>query len=64
MKKVISIYKKLDRNCKYDNQNFDNMYMTTFIQRIINNSIKAKPIFIDGGWVEIDSIKDLSSKII
>ena len=64
LKKVITIYKKLDRNDEYDNQNFNNMYMTTFIQRIINNSIKAKPIFVDGGWVEIDSIKDLSSKMI
>ena len=64
MKKVIKIYEKLDRNDEYDNQNFNNMYMTTFIQKIINNSINVKPIFIDGGWVEIDSVKDLSSKMI
>ena len=35
------------------------MYMTTFIQMIIDNLLDVKPIYINGGWVEIDSLVDL-----
>ena len=43
----------------YDGNNYDNMYMTTFIQMIIDNLLEVKPIYINGGWVEIDSLVDL-----
>ena len=35
------------------------MYMTTFIQMIIDNLLNVKPIYINGGWLEIDSLEDL-----
>ena len=36
-----------------------NMYMTTFIQNLINNKWKVKSIFVNNGWLEFDSCKDL-----
>lgn len=57
--KVINHYKNLDKNLVYDNKNFDNMYMTSFIQSLIDNVQKAKAVYIDRGWIEIDSLKDL-----
>ena len=38
-----------------------NMYMTTFIQNIIENceGVKISPIFINRGWIEIDSNQDI-----
>ena len=51
----------LDRDAFYDGKNFDNMYMTSFIQMIINNLLNVKPIFINGGWIEIDSLDDLKN---
>jgi len=62
--KVINYYDSLDKNVLYDTKDFDNMYMTSFIQLIIENLLDVKPIFIDGGWVEIDCIDDLNTKMI
>ena len=59
LKKVINFYENLDKNRLYDSQDFNNMYMTSFIQLIIDNLLHVEPILIDGGWVEIDSLDDL-----
>lgn len=56
---VKKFYYSLDRNKIYDDKNFDNMYMTTFLQRLIDEGFKIKPIAISGGWLEIDSVDDL-----
>ena len=34
--------------------------MTSFIQFIIDNLLDVKPVFIDGEWLEIDTIQDLN----
>ncbi|PAF45188.1 phosphocholine cytidylyltransferase family protein [Helicobacter sp. 11S02596-1] len=56
---VIDFYEKLDKNALYDGKDFDNMYMTSFLQAIILRYQNAEPVFIHGGWTEIDSIEDL-----
>ena len=38
---------------------FKNMYMTSFLQKLIDNDWKVKPVFINNGWLEFDSMKDL-----
>lgn len=58
---VIKYYNSLDRNAVYDGKNFDNMYMTSLIQSIADNIKKPKAVFIEGGWLEIDSIDDLKA---
>ena len=35
------------------------MYMTTFIQMIIDKLLDVYPTYVRGGWFEIDSINDL-----
>ena len=35
------------------------MYMTSLIQMVIDNLMDVKPVFINGGWIEIDDIKDI-----
>ena len=64
LKSIFKIYNSLDRDVIYDGKDFQNMYMTSLIQILINNSLKVKPIYIDGGWVEIDSPNDLKIEII
>ena len=61
LNKVVKFYDILDRGASYDGKNFDNMYMTSFIQMIINNLLNVKPTFINGGWIEIDSLDDLKN---
>jgi choline kinase len=36
-----------------------NIYMTDFIQNYINSDGVVKPVFIDGGWLEVDTVTDL-----
>jgi choline kinase len=57
--KFISFYNDLDKNGVYDGQDFDNMYMTSFLQKITEELIPLKPIYINNGWVEIDEPTDL-----
>lgn len=58
--KVKEFYNSLDKKAIYDTKTFDNMFMTSFIQLLIDNIIPAKAIYINGGWVEIDSNEDLA----
>lgn len=64
IKKIIDFYESLDKKSIYDGQNFDNMYMTTFIQLIIDYLLDITPVFIEGGWVEIDTVDDLNVSMI
>ena len=61
MNRVIQYYEGLDKDKLFDGKNFNNMYMTSFIQMIIDNLTDVKPVFIDGGWVEVDCIDDLKA---
>jgi len=57
---LIKFYQKLDKKKLYDGNNFQNMYLTTFIQLLINNNIKVKAVIVKNGWLEVDSIQDLN----
>ena len=61
IEKVIKFYECLDKNGLYNGKDFSNMYMTSLIQMISDNLVHVKPIYINGGWIEIDSIEDLAS---
>ena len=61
VRKVIKYYESLDKNALYDGKNFQNMYMTSLIQTISDNLVNVKPVYINGGWLEIDCIDDLES---
>lgn len=56
----VTFYEQLDRNKKYDGSEFDNMYMTSFLQLLIDASWKAKAVLVNNGWLEIDSVEDLA----
>ncbi|MCE3037123.1 phosphocholine cytidylyltransferase family protein [Helicobacter sp. faydin-H20] len=56
----MEFYTMLDSQKIYDGKDFANMYMTSFLQQIIDRFDNVEPIFIDGGWREIDSIEDLN----
>ena len=58
-KKLFDIYQELDHKAFYDGKTFNQMYMTTFIQKLINIGIEVKAIPFERGWVEIDTPTDL-----
>ena len=55
----INFYQQMDCNKEYDGKDFDNMYMTSFLQLLIDNGWKAKAVLVDNGWLEVDSVDDL-----
>ncbi len=59
IRKIITFYHKMDHSRLYDGKDFNNIYMTSFLQNLIDNGFSIKAVPIAGGWVEIDSITDL-----
>jgi choline kinase len=57
--KFIDFYNKLDKKKLYDGKNFNNMYMTSLIQLLINANWEVMPSYTNGGWLEIDTFEDL-----
>jgi L-glutamine-phosphate cytidylyltransferase len=56
---LLAFYDALDRNGTYDGKSFDNMYMTSFLQNLIDSGWKAKAATVKNGWLEVDSVEDL-----
>tara|TARA_B100001989_G_C24415775_1_gene401409 strand:- start:16 stop:741 length:726 start_codon:yes stop_codon:yes gene_type:complete len=56
---INNLYDSLDKEAYFDGQTFKNMYMTSFLQIIIDRLMPIKAIQVQGGWVEIDTIEDL-----
>ena len=57
----LRLYQEWVANSLSPNDSADrkNLYMTDFIQMNINKSNEVKAVFIDGGWLEVDSVDDL-----
>lgn len=53
------LYHSMDRSAIYDGKDFDNMYMTSFIQYQIDQGWDIRVAPIDNGWLEVDSVSDL-----
>ena len=49
----------MDRHALYDGQDFENMYMTSFIQALINSGWHVKASFNENAWLEADTVSDL-----
>ena len=56
---IKDFYHSLDKNILYDGNDFNNMYMTTFLYLVSKEVAPLSPIFINNGWVEIDQPSDL-----
>lgn len=57
---LMEFYDGLDRTASYDGQAFDQMYMTSFIQELIDGCHEVAAILVRSGWLEVDSCKDLN----
>ena len=53
----------LDSDANYGGKHFHQMDMTTLLQLLIDAGHQIKPIFINGGWIEIDSKEDMKVDI-
>ena len=49
----------MDRTVAYDGKDFDNMYMTSYLQHLIDLGWDARAAFTNNGWLEVDTVQDL-----
>ena len=38
-------------------------YMTDFLQTLIDEGVQIKPVFVNGGWIEIDNPNDINAAV-
>ena len=60
VRKIYQVWRSMDKNTLYDGKDFDNMYMTSFLQYLIDNSWDVHATFTDNGWAEVDCEGDLT----
>jgi choline kinase len=56
---LVKVWEQMDRSADYDGKDFDNMYLTSFIQHLINIGWPVKAVPVENGWLEIDTVEDL-----
>lgn len=56
--RILALYDTLDRIGNYDGKSIDNMYMTSFLQIIIDAGFHVQPALISNGWLEVDTFED------
>lgn len=59
IKDFISFYDQLDRFILYEGREFKQMYMTTFLQLLIDAGWTIMPARVNHGWLEVDTVEDL-----
>lgn len=56
---LVTVWSNLDRSRTYDGKDVKNMYMTSFIQYLIDINWDVRAAFVENGWMEIDTPEDL-----
>lgn len=54
-------YRSLDRTMLYDGKDWRNMYMTSFLQHLIDAGWLVQTVPVRNGWLEVDSVADLET---
>lgn len=61
IKRILGTYDAMDREKLYDGNPFPKMFMTSFIQHLIDEGNDISPVIVKNGWLEIDTVQDLES---
>ena len=57
--RLMQAYDSLDPHGLYDGKARANMYMTSFLQHLIDTGNPLKAVKVESGWIEIDTTDDL-----
>lgn len=57
--RLMHLYDSMDRSATYDGKSFENMYMTSFLQYLIDQGWDVRSVPIENGWLEVDRLSDL-----
>ena len=56
--RFFTIYDSLERHTSYDGKDWANMYMTTYLQLLIQHT-PLTAVSVEGGWLEVDTVEDI-----
>jgi len=59
VRRFVEAWQALDRGRLYDGKDVDNMYMTRFLQHLIDQGWDVRGAFTRNGWLEVDAPEDL-----
>ena len=59
VERLFYVWQSMDQNKMFDGKDFQNMYMTSFLQHLIDSGWDTRAVFIQNGWAEIDCEADL-----
>jgi len=56
---LVRTYEALDPEASYDGKDLPNMYMTSFLQHLVDLGRPLRAVPVEGGWLEVDTVEDL-----
>lgn len=59
--KICGFYHEQDSQAVYDGRSYEQMFMTTLIQRLIDSGMPVKAVCVEHGWLEVDTLTDLDA---
>ena len=57
---LVRVWESLDPEASYDGRDRANMYMTSFLQHLIDHGCPLQAVPVAGGWLEVDTTGDLA----
>lgn len=57
--RLMATWQAMDKTALYDGKDFDNMFMTSFLQYLIDSGWPVRAVLVENGWLEVDSAHDL-----
>ena len=57
--RLVEAYRSIDQTAQFDGNDFDNMYMTRFVEYLIAVGWDVRAALIQNGWLELDTGADL-----
>lgn len=61
VERFVAAFDALDPYAIYDGKDLDNMYMTSFVQHLIDLGWPVKACLVDNGWLEVDTASELEA---
>jgi choline kinase len=59
--RLVAAWDALDPAGPYDGRERDRMFMTSFLQHLIDHVTPVTAVLVDGGWLEVDTLQDLET---
>jgi choline kinase len=59
VRQFVATWDGLDPAGPYEGRDRDNMYMTSFLQHLIEHVTPIRAVVVEGGWLEVDTTEDL-----